>query len=37
MSSEFVLHIRNQKDYRFISFEYRDEIIQMIIYVLFEK
>ena len=35
MSSEFVIHLRNFKDYRFISFDAWEEIIKTIIDILF--
>lgn len=34
ISSEFVLHIRNSFDYRFLSFEKRTEILEAILYVM---
>lgn len=34
ISSEFVLHIRNSYDYRYLSFEKRTEILESILYIM---
>jgi len=34
MSNEFVLHIKDEHDYRYFSHEYRTPIIEMILYIL---
>lgn len=34
MSSEFVLHIKEEHDYRYLSFEHRTHIIEMILFIL---
>lgn len=33
-SSEFLIHIKNEDDYRFLSFEYRSQIIDIILTLL---
>ena len=34
MSSEFVLHVKDSYDYRFLSYDKKDEIIEMILRVI---
>ena len=34
MSSEFVLHIKSEHDYRYLSYEHRTPVIEMMLYIL---
>ncbi len=34
MSSEFVLHIKDSNDYRFLSFEKKSEIVELILKIM---
>lgn len=34
VSSEFVLHVKNEYDYRFLSYDKRDEFIKMVLHII---